>query len=226
MVEEHSHPPEAPLPRLSQGALSSSEVIASSLANIAPAMSFMFSFAVIAQGAGVASGLTIAIVAVAIFFHANSIAQFSRKIPSSGSYITYLGTTFGPTVGVATAVLAGFGYIASTAGLMAVLGGWTSIILVRFAHLHVAWPFITIMLVGWLGYLMIRGVKISTRWLVGGFFFEMAALVLISALVLIRHTGPLTFATFNPHDLKGGLAASHLDVYRRRQFHGLGRRHP
>ncbi len=195
-----------PLPRLTQGALSASEVIASSLANVAPAMSFMFSFAVIAQGAGTASGLTIAIVAVAILFHANSIAQFSVKIPSSGSYITYIGKTFGPVAGVVTAILAAFGYIASTAGLMAVLGGWTAIILAHFFHIHIAWEMITIALVGWLGFLMLRGVKISTRWLVGGFFFEMAAIVLISVLTLVRHHGPLTFAAFNPADLKGGLA--------------------
>lgn len=166
----------------------------------------MFSFAVIAAGAGTASGLTIAIVAVAIFFHANSIAQFSTKMPSSGSYITYIGKTFGPISGVVTAVLAAFGYIASTAGLMAVLGGWTAIILGRFLHVHVAWQLITVVLVGWLGYLMIRGVKISTRWLVGGFFFEMTAIVLISVLALIQHHGPLTFAAFNPQALKGGWA--------------------
>ncbi len=195
-----------PIPHLSRGALSSSEVIASSLANVAPAMSFMFSFAVIAQGAGAASGLTIAIVAIAILFHANSIAQFSRKMPSSGSYITYIGKTFGPVSGVVTAVIAAFGYIASTAGLMAVLGGWSAIVLSRFLHVHVAWQAISVVLVGWLGFLMIRGVKISTRWLVGGFFFEMAAIIVISVLSLVQHHGPLTFAAFNPSDLRGGLS--------------------
>ncbi len=195
-----------PTPRLTQGALSSSEVVASSLANVAPAMSFMFSFAVIAQGAGAASGLTIAIVAIAILFHANSIAQFSVKMPSSGSYITYIGTAFGPVAGVVTAVTAAFGYIASGAGLMAILGGWTAIILARFLHVHWSWQGIAIALVGWLGVLMVRGVKISTRWLVGGFFFEMAAILLIAVLTVAHHQGPLTFAAFNPADLKGGLA--------------------
>lgn len=195
-----------PLPRLTRGALSSSEVIASSLANVAPAMSFMFSFAVIAQGAGAASGLTIGIVAIAILFHANSIAQFSLKMPSSGSYITYIGKTFGPISGVVTSVIAAFGYIASTAGLMAILGGWTAIILTRFAGVHIPWQLITVVLVTWLGFLMIRGVKISTRWLVGGFAFEMSAITLIGVLTLVQHRGPLTFAAFNPADLKGGLA--------------------
>ena len=37
------------VPRLTQGALSASEVVAASLANVAPAMSFMFSFAVVEE---------------------------------------------------------------------------------------------------------------------------------------------------------------------------------
>lgn len=198
------------VPRLSQGALSPSEVIAASLANVAPAMSFMFSFAVVEQGAGLASGLTIALVAVAILFHANSIAQLSKKLPSSGSYITYVGKTFGPVAGVMIAVLAAFGYIMSTGGLMAVLGGWTAIILKKFLFVNIPWQIIMIVFVALLGVLMIRGVKISTRWLVMGFFFEIAALAIVSILVLLNPHTHFSWAAFNPKDLKGGLAGISL----------------
>lgn len=198
------------IPRLSQGALSPSEVVAASLANVAPAMSFMFSFAVVEQGSGLASGLTIALVAIAILFHANSIAQLSKKLPSSGSYITYVGKTFGPIAGVMIAVLAAFGYIMSTAGLMAVLGGWTAIILKNFLGISLNWEIITSIFVILLGILMIQGVKISTRWLVTGFFFEMAVLVIVSFLVLFSPHTRFSWAAFNPRDLKGGLSGISL----------------
>ena len=198
------------IPRLSRGALSSSEVVAASLANVAPAMSFMFSFAVVEQGAGLASGLTIALVAIAILFHANSIAELSKKLPSSGSYITYVGKTFGPIGGVMMAVLAAFGYIMSTGGLMAVLGGWTAIILKKFLFVNIPWQIIMIVSVSLLAVLMIRGVKISTRWLVLGFFFEMAALVIVSTLVLFNSNTHFSWAVFNPKDLKGGLGGISL----------------
>ncbi len=197
-------------PRLTQGALSPSEVVAASLANVAPAMSFMFSFAVVEQGAGLASGLTIALVALAILFHANSISQLSKKLPSSGSYITYVGKTFGPTAGVVIAILAAFGYIISTAGLMAILGGWTAVILQKFAHIFIPWQLITLFGVLGLGYLMIKGVKISTRWLVMGFFFEVAALVLVSVLVLFSPHTAFSLDAFNPAKLKGGLSGISL----------------
>jgi amino acid transporter len=194
------------VPRLTQGALSASEVVAASLANVAPAMSFMFSFAVVEEGAGLASGLTIVLVAVAILFHANSISQLSKKLPSSGSYITYVGTTFGPVAGIVTAVLAAFGYIVSTAGLMAILGGWTAVILHRFFGMQIPWTGITVIGVVFLGYLMIRGVKISTRWLVMGFFFEVAALILVAFFVLLNPHTIFSWDAFNPAKLKGGLA--------------------
>lgn len=194
------------LARLTQGALSTSEITASSLANVAPVMSFMFSFAVIEQGAGLASGITVVLVAIAIFFHANSISQMSKKLPSSGSYITYLGTAFGPVVGTATAVLVAFGYIVSTAGLMVIVGGWSSTILEKFLNIPLPWEPITLLFVAFLAYLMINGVKISTKWLISAFLFEMIVLGVVLALIFIKDHSFISFAAFNPKDVKGGLA--------------------
>lgn len=206
-----ARPVDGEIGRLSMGALTTSDVVTASLANVAPAMSFMFSFAVIEGGAGVASGITIALVAVAIALHANSISQMSKKLPSSGSYITYIGKTFGPVAGTASAVLVAFGYIVSTAGLMAVVGGWTDVILRRFFHFEIPWQLLTVLFVAGFGLLMLKGVKISTRWLVMGFFFELGAILVITGLAIVKYhafisTPSHALAPFNPADLKGGIA--------------------
>src|SRR5215469_15162202 len=84
--------------RLRRNALSLSYIVASTLASIAPAMSFFFGFAVIVQGAGLAAPLTILIAMVMILFLTNTIAQFSRFTPSTGSFVTFTGKAFGPSI--------------------------------------------------------------------------------------------------------------------------------
>src|SRR5580692_5139639 len=94
--------------RLRRDALSLSHIVASTLASIAPAMSFFFGFAVIVQGAGLAAPMTILTATVAILFLSNTIAEFSRFTPSTGSFVTFIGKAFGPSAGAAISVFITF----------------------------------------------------------------------------------------------------------------------
>jgi len=76
--EKESCASAGPLTRLRRDALLPSHIVASTLASIAPAMSFFFGFAFIVQGAGLAAPLTILTATVVILFLTNTIAQFSR----------------------------------------------------------------------------------------------------------------------------------------------------
>ena len=104
--------------RLRRDALSLSHIVASTLASIAPAMSFFFGFAVIVQGAGLAAPLTILTAMIVILFRTNTIAQFSRFLPSAGSFVTFCGKSFGPSVGAAVAVFLIFGYLVAEIGFV------------------------------------------------------------------------------------------------------------
>src|ERR1700738_320100 len=77
--------------RLERGVLKLTDIAAATMANIGPAMSFYFSFALIASAAGVASPLTIIMAGIAIALLGNTLAEFSRSIPSTGSFITFIG---------------------------------------------------------------------------------------------------------------------------------------
>src|SRR5947209_5357434 len=90
-VEGKTFGPVAEVPRLQRGALNLVDIATSTMANIAPAMSFFFSFALIAAVAGVASPLTIIVATIAIALLGNTLAEFSRSIPSTGSFITFIG---------------------------------------------------------------------------------------------------------------------------------------
>ncbi|HEY1743756.1 MAG TPA: APC family permease, partial [Granulicella sp.] len=120
--------------------------MATTLAGIAPAMSFFFGFGVIVQGAGLAAPLTILTAMVGILFLTNTIAQFSQFIPSAGSFVTFTGKSFGPSIGAAVSVFVIFGYIVAASTIVSIAGVWISETLKLFLHLSVHWAVLTVSL--------------------------------------------------------------------------------
>ena len=125
--------------RLRRNALTTSHVIASTLASIAPAMSFFFGFAVIVQGAGLAAPLTILTAMVVILFLTNTIAQFSRFTPSTGSFVTFTGKAFGPSVGCAVSVFITFGYVVAASTVVSIAGSWIAETIKLFLGISIHW---------------------------------------------------------------------------------------
>src|SRR6202451_734476 len=130
--------PESP-ERLHKGALRLIDISASTMANIGPAYSFLFSFGLIVVTAGIAAPLTIVAAAVAIALLANTLAQFSRAQPSTGGFITFVGKTFGGTSAVTTALLCGAGYIIAISSVLVIAGGFLSIILQYYTGTNIPW---------------------------------------------------------------------------------------
>lgn len=192
--------------RLHKNTLTTADILGVSLADTAPAMSFFFSFAVIAGAAGVASPLAIIVAAVAILLKVNSLTEFTRVTPSSGSYISYIGKTFGAIPGVLTAWALAFGYIVAVGYVMAVMGAWTALILSQFLHVSVPWELITVIFVGFVMFLVYRGVKVSARWAMASFFFELLLIVVSMVAMVATNASHLSFASFNPSHIKNGLS--------------------
>lgn len=205
-LTEGKTPAIAEAPRLQQGALNLLDIATSTMANIAPAMSFFFSSALIAVAAGIASPLTIIVAAIAIALLGNTLAEFSRSIPSTGSFITFIGKTFGPVLAVTTTIAVSIGYILAMSSVIDISGGWTQIILQHYFGLNIPWQILTLIFVIIVFLLMVRGVHLSTQW--AGIFFalEMVVLLLVSIAVLATHASHLSLAPFNPGNITGGLA--------------------
>src|ERR1700694_1810603 len=113
----------AAAPRLQRGALGLVDIETSTMANMWPSMSFFFSSALIVAAAGVASPLIIVVAAVAIALLGNTLAEFSRSIPSTGSFITFIGKTFGPLMAVTTTIVVSIGYIVAMSSVIVISGG-------------------------------------------------------------------------------------------------------
>ncbi|KFF98679.1 APC family permease [Streptomyces europaeiscabiei] len=190
--------------RLRGGVLGMADIAAATMANVGPAMSFFFGFAFLATTAGVASPLTILAAGIAVALLGNTLAEFSRAHPSAGSFITFVGKTFGPVSAVTTALLAALGYIIAMAGVISISGGFVQITLHHYTGVDLPWIIWTLLLTGLAVALMLRGVVVSTKW--AGYFFgaEMLVLVVVSVAALVEHRGELSFDPFLPSHISDG----------------------
>jgi amino acid transporter len=194
-----------PQHRLSRNQLSLTAIIASTLANIAPAMGFFFGFGLIVAGAGVAAPITLIVAMVVILFLCNTLAQFSRYRPSAGSFVTFIGMAFGPVSGAAASIFVVVGYCIAASSVVVISGGWVHDTLKLFLGISVPWQIISILCTVIVGLLVSRGISLSTKWAAVFFYFE-TALLLIGAIVMLWvNRDAMTLDPFRWSHLAGGL---------------------
>lgn len=192
--------------RLSRNQLGLPQIVASTLANIAPAVSFYFGFGVIAGSSGVAAPLTIIVAMIVILFLGNTLAEFSKYRPSTGSFVTFIGMGFGPVAGAAASIFTVCGYAVAAAAIVAISGGWAHDTIKLFLGINIPWQIISIVATATIALLVSRGVKISTTWAAIFFYFELTLLLIGAIAMLVVNRGELSLAPFLPSNLSGGLA--------------------
>lgn len=190
--------------RLRAGSLGLPQIIASTLANIAPAMSFFFGFGLIVGGAGVGAPLTIAVAMIVILFQANTLTHFTRFRPSAGSFVTFIGMAFGPVAAAAASVFVVTGYCIAASSVVAISGGWASETLAKFAHIHIAWQLIAVVVTVIVGTLVARGISLSTKWAAVFFYFELVLLLVGAVIMLVVNRGHLSMAPLEFSSVKDG----------------------
>jgi amino acid transporter len=198
--------PALPGHRLQQNSLGLSQIIASTLANIAPAMSFFFGFAVIVSGAGVGSPLTIAVAMVVILFLTNTLAEFSKYRPSTGSFVTFIGMAFGPTAGASASIFVVTGYCIAASSVVVISGGWAHSTLLLFLHVNIPWQILSLVATAIVGFLVARGISLSTTWAAIFFYFELILLLVGAIIMLVANHATISFAPLLPKNISGGLA--------------------
>jgi amino acid transporter len=192
--------------RLNKGALSLVDISASTMANIGPAYSFYFSAGFLFLTAGIAAPLTIIVAGIAIALLGNTLSQFARAIPSTGGFISFVGKTFGGTSAVTTALLCGAGYIIAISSVLAICGGYLSLMLSYYFSVSIPWVLFSVVFTVGAIFMMVRGVAVSTK-LAGFFFgFEMLVLVVVSIAALIKNGGHLSAVPFEPSHITNGFS--------------------
>ncbi len=209
-TEEAGGPPPADDGRLARGVLNDWDIAALTLADMAPAMSFYFSFATIVATAGIASPLTVIAGMIAIALLGNTISQFSRSRPSTGSFVTFIGSAFGGYSAVVTAVVLCVGYIIAVAAVVVISGGLLETILQHYLSITVPWQASSAALSIGAFALIVSGAKPSTRVAAGLFVFQVALLMVVAIALLIEHSGHINLSPFDPSHLHRGFSGLSL----------------
>ena len=174
--------------RLARGVLNDVDITAATLADMAPAMSFYFSFALIVTAAGIAAPLTVIAGTIAIALLGNTLSQFSRSRPSTGSFVTFIGSAFGGYSAVVTAVVLGVGYIIAVAAVVAISGGLAETILQHYLSITIPWQVISAVLSLGALTLIVIGAKPSTKVAAVLFVFQVVLLMGVAIALLVQHS--------------------------------------
>ncbi|HTT58628.1 MAG TPA: APC family permease, partial [Acidimicrobiales bacterium] len=163
----------------------------------------------LAYTAGLASPLTIIAAGVAVLFLGNTLSEFTKVLPSTGGFISFIGKTFGGRTAVTTAILTGTGYIAAMASVIAIVGGFFQIILQHYnvsGLESVPWGVWTLIFLAFAAFMMYRGIAISTK-LAGAFFaFEITIMIIVSIISLVKFHSHINFQPFEWHNVKNGFS--------------------
>ena len=198
----------APQSSLASGALSLFDTISSTLANLAPVEGIFLAITLVVFAMGSMSPWAFLIAGVAILATGNTMSEFSKSIPSAGSFVTFIGRGFGARAPRTGSVLAGLSYYmlvicypVTVGAVVVFMGSWVASLA---GWGNVAWLLITLGGVALAVPLLLRGVVISARASFIMFCSEALGLLILSVVVLIR-AGHLSAPFHASGGVPGGL---------------------
>ncbi len=175
--------------QLRRNSLGLTELVFQGVTHIAPATNIVFTFPIIAAKAGPAMPISFLLSTIVCLFIGNTVAQFSRYVPSSGGYYSF--ATLG--LGNRSGFMATWSYliyeILGAAGSTGFLGYLLSDMLQKQFHITLPWWLLAVAATALIWALTHRGVQLSARItaLLGG----MELLIMLAlALTFLAHPGP------------------------------------
>jgi len=204
-------------PQLRRHSLGLPELVFHGITHIAPATNVVFTFPIIAAKAGPAMPISFLLTTIVCLFIANTVAEFSRYMPSSGGYYSFATRGLGSRWGF----IATWSYLiydllgpAASSGF---LGYLLSDTLYSGFGVHIAWWLIAVATFFLIWFFTYYGVQLSlhTTALLGG--AEMV-IMLGLAITFLIHPGPCSkYAaplrpSLSPHHWQGILAGMVFSV--------------
>ncbi len=197
--------------QLRRNSLGLPELVFQGVTHIAPATNIIFTFPIIALKAGPAMPVSFLLSTIVCFFIGNTVAQFSRYVPSSGGYYSFATRGLGNRSGF----MATWSYlvyeILGAAGSTGFLGYLISDMLAKQFQVNIPWWFLALATTALIWLLTHRGVQLSARItaVLGG--LELLIMLALSITFLVHpghgssYLAPLTPAS-SPHHFGGILA--------------------
>jgi amino acid transporter len=185
--------------QLNRDALGLRDVVFQGITHIAPAINIVFTLPVIAAQAGATMPISLLLSTIVCIFIANTVAQFSRYVPSSGGYYTFASRGLGPRFGFMTTWSYLVYDILGPAGAVGFLGFVMSGFLLSGTGINIPWWIISIAtaIIVWI--FTYFGIRISTRTtaILGG--LEMLIMLALGVTFLLHPgSGSSWIAPFQP----------------------------
>lgn len=191
--------------QLQRGALGLSGVLMQALTNIAPAIAVLFTVPFIASNAGIAApaaylGAFLLSAATAIV-----LTQLAKHLPSAGTYYTYVSRGLHPRAGFLVAWLYFLFAPIVTAQVGTSIGSTFESTLKAEYSFTFPWWLFTLLLIGFVGFMVARGIKVSVRAIVVLGCVELV-IVAVFSLWGFFDPGPggISLSAFNPGEAPSG----------------------
>ncbi len=189
---------------------------ASTLANIAPALSVFLTVPFLVASMGATAPWIFVLAAVAILCTGMSVVEFTKRIPSAGGFISFI-TRAGETRSRSTGTFFGsftfylllLAYPVSISSLATFFGSWMQN---HYGWTPSSWIWVSIVALAFAIPFLLRGTGVSVKIAFALFVLEAAVLVVLGIIVFIRSGSQMSapFHTVNGLGFKGmtGLAFS------------------
>jgi len=161
-----TNPPSGSSPsthRLQRGVLTIPNAIALSAAAMAPVLAVVLNAPAAASAAGAALPLSFLIAFILAAFVGNTVVQFSRRLPSAGSFYTFNSQGLGPVAGFFTGWLFWIGYAVLAPGLFTAFGAFVHDYSVATFNVDIQWWIFSLAAMAIIYGLSLRSIKASVN---------------------------------------------------------------
>ncbi len=172
--------------RLQRNVLSMPNCIALSAAVMAPVIAVILNAPAAGPNAGAALPLAFLVGFIAAFLTANSVIQFSRRLPSSGLFYNFVSHGLGGGAGFFTGWLYFAAFIMFAIGLFTANGAFFHDYLLSEWSVHVPWWVLGLILMALVFALSITSIKASVRVDLALLGFEMIVFVVLGVIAIAR----------------------------------------
>ena len=199
-------------PQLERGVLTIPNAIAMSAAAMAPVLAVVLNAPAAVPATGAALPLSFLLAFFAAALVGNTVVQFSRVLPSAGSFYTFNSRGLGPAAGFFTGWLFWIGYAMLAPGLFAAFGAFTHDYLLASFHLSVSWWWLSLMAMAGVCWLSLRSIRASVNLDLTLLVIEVVIFLVLSVMAIATAGSGNTTQVFLPSSSPSGYTGVGLGV--------------
>ncbi len=193
-------------PRLERGVLSVFNGVALAAAAMAPVLAVVLNAPAAGPAAGAALPLSFLLAFIACLFVGNTVVQFARRLPSSGSFYTFNSHGLGPAAGFFTGWLFWIGYAILAPGLCTALGAFAHDYVQSTFHAAIPWWIFSLIGMAIVLFLSIRSIKASVRVDLTLLTIEVIVFLLLAVIAIVKGGSGNSVAVFSPSSSPTGVS--------------------